>query len=526
MKIGRQLRSTNPAAPEAPAAAATTPPAGALQTGHMRPVPATPLEVANVPKASPIGTQIALIGIALTAIFVTGKTPTDLGRFAAIGVGISLLCSIGFDLKRGVQNVIRADLMAILAFYFLTLFELLFTQDEFNNLTNVKATHKAVLIVLTGMAALLVGRHLARPKSQPFSYTLTREVPPGWMITIYWAAFTIGFSYMFMAVDFSLSRVFEGFTGPRFSQPWGRGKFGDWRALLYELNMLVYLVPPLAGVIYARRNRYGKFAIFSVTIGLLFTLFYSFSSGTRNLFAAHLVTLTIGYAFSLPQEKRRQLIPVCVTVAAIFLVASPMMLKFRNIGLANWVLTGEESDAPFEKTVFVDYNLCSIAQLTEVFPSRYPYMGWEIPYLALVRPIPRAIWKNKPEGMSTSIEEALGMENMTLSASFAGEAYISGGFTAVVLIGLFFGFATGWWSYLSSPRNSELGVLIYASGFFAAVISMRSLFAFTTALLPTVASIVIGTFAVRQLAAQAKRFLNRQPKFRGPPPRPRPPGAR
>jgi hypothetical protein len=525
MKFGRQIRPTGPAAPPA-AAAKPAAPSPAVQTGHTRPVPATPLEVAGVPKASPIGSQLALVGLALTALFLTGKTPTELGRFAAIGAGISIAVSVAFDFRKGVQNVIRADLMAILAFYFLTLFELLFTQDEFDRLTNAAATHKAVLIVLAGMAALVAGRHLARPKSQPFAQTLTREVPTAWMITIYWAAFCIGFSYMAMAVDFNLSKMMEGFMGPRFSQPWTRGKFGDWRALLYELNMLTYLVPPLAGVIIARRSRYGKFALFCVCAGLAFTLFYSFSSGTRNLLAAHLVTFAIGFAFSLPPEKKRQLIPVCATVAAVFLMASPMMLKFRNNGLAYWLETGEESAAEFEKTVFVDYNLCSIAQLTEVFPSRHKFLGWEIPYLALVRPIPRAIWKGKPEGMSMSIEEALGAENMTISASFAGEAYISGGFTAVILIGLFFGFATAWWSYLSSPRNSELGVLIYASGFFAAVISMRSLFAFTTALLPTVASIVIGTFAVRKLAAQAKRLLNRPQKFRGPPPRARPPGPR
>ena len=31
-----------------------------------------------------------------------------------------------------------------------------------------------------------------------------------------------------------------------------------------------------------------------------------------------------------------------------------------------------------------------------------PYLGWELPYLAIIRPIPRAIWKGKPLGMSFS----------------------------------------------------------------------------------------------------------------------------
>ena len=62
---------------------------------------------------------------------------------------------------------------------------------------------------------------------------------------------------------------------------------------------------------------------------------------------------------------------------------------------------------------------------------------------------------------------------MTVAASFAGEAYMAGGMIAVLACGIFFGAATGWWSHLSSPKNSEMGLLIYASGFFAAVISMR-----------------------------------------------------
>jgi hypothetical protein len=108
---------------------------------------------------------------------------------------------------------------------------------------------------------------------------------------------------------------------------------------------------------------------------------------------------------------------------------------------------------------------------------------------------------------------------------------MSGGFIAIGLIALGFGALTGWWSHLASAQNSELGILIYSSGFFATVISMRSLLVFTTALLPTVAALIIGTYAVRLLAAQAQRLLalanlrSRAQKRMGIPPRPqRPPG--
>jgi hypothetical protein len=144
----------------------------------------------------------------------------------------------------------------------------------------------------------------------------------------------------------------------------------------------------------------------------------------------------------------------------------------------------------------------------------------EVPYLALIRPIPRAVWPGKPEGMSTSIEDAVGAgAGWTVAATFAGEAYMSGGILAVIGTGLFFGFLTAWWNRLSSPQNSQFGILIYASGFFCAVISMRSLFFFTTALLPTLTAIVAGRFL---LAKGADRLgigstRGRPPMSRRPP---------
>ena len=110
-----------------------------------------------------------------------------------------------------------------------------------------------------------------------------------------------------------------------------------------------------------------------------------------------------------------------------------------------------------------------------------------------------------------TIEEALGVEGLTIAASFVGEAYMSGGFIAVFLAGLFFGAITSWWDYLSSDRNSQLGILVYSSGFFAAVISMRSLFVFSTAILPTVAAVVAGSVVVHlaRTAIQKRQMLSK-----------------
>ncbi len=323
--------------------------------------------------------------------------------------------------------------------------------------------------------------------------------------------FVIGYAHMVIAVDFKIYEVYLWWLEARFSQPWQRGRLGDWKALIVELGLFIYLIPPLGGIILARRYRYGWFALISVITALLITFFYGFTSGTRYILAAYLVTFLIGYAFALPFAKRKELIVLYVGTAVLFVGLSHVMLKFRGIGLrayyeGGYDMTGMAAmDA--ESGYFVDYNLKNISQVVDYFPDKNPFLGWEIPYQALIRPIPRAVWKGKPEGLSKSIEDVLGVEGFTVSATFVGEAYMSGGYIAVAIISLGFGVITGWWGHLASSKNSELGILIYASAFFATVISMRSLFVFTTALLPTVAALIIGTYAVRFLTAQAQRLL-------------------
>jgi hypothetical protein len=473
-----------------------------------QPAAAAPEKVFEHPLPDANGTLIALVGFALTTLLLRGEAPSTLARIASIGTLISIGLSIACDMKiGGLRNLIRADLMAILAFYFLTLFEFLFPQPDFDTLIGARSAHFAILCVMLAFAGLYVGRHLFHPTTQPFAGTLTREIPARWIIVIFWACMLIGYAHMLIAVNFDVIEVVRQWLEPRFSQPWQRGKFGDWKALLVELGLFLYLIPPLGGIMIARRHRYSSFTLASAGAGLALTFFFAISSGTRNIFASYLVTFLIGYAFALPFAQKKELVWLCGGSAVLMVVISYFMLEFRDNGLRAYLAGEVAPPASVERTFFVDYNLYTISRVVEVFPEKHNYIGWETPYNALVRPIPRAIWKGKPEGLSVSLEEVLGVEGMTVGASFAGEAYISGGLLVVFITALGFGALTGWWSHLASPRNSELGILIYASGFFATVISMRSLFVFTTALLPTVAALVIGTYVVRVLNAQARRLL-------------------
>jgi hypothetical protein len=458
------------------------------------------------------GTILAIFGLALTGVFLRGETPFDMARFAAYGAGLSILVSIAWDLRHGIQNVVRADVLAIVALYFLTLCEFLVPQPDFNALAELDTTRGAIIACLLGMGGLFAGRHIVAGGHRSLADLLGRPVPTRWMIVTFLCCLFLGHLQMLIAVDFDVLAMIDAMMGPRFSQPWGRGRLGDWKALLFELSMLLYLIPSIAGVVFARRHLFSKMQILLVAAGFAFELFYSFSSGTRNLFISFIVAFLVGYAFALQRRRRTEILIVLAASVTMSLVATVWMLNFRQVGLKAWLQGVRIQSDVHEKLLHVDMNLFVIGELVRVFPREHDFLGWEVPYLALIRPIPRAIWPDKPTGMTATLESAAGAdeESWTVAASFVGEAYVAGGMLIVVVTGLFFGFICTWWSQLASPKNSEIGVLIYASGFVAVAISMRSLFVFTTALLPTIIATVGGRWLVNRMKERADHAIARQ----------------
>jgi hypothetical protein len=476
-------------------------------------------------------TFTALLGLVITAFAISsgGQLPSEIARTAAYGVGYTLLASFAFEARSGLKNLVRADLMGVLALYYLTLYEFLFPQPYFDQaLVHSALAYRGVWAVILGFVGLFIGRHLLPRGKQPFQNIMTRAVPTSWLLGIFWGSMILGYFHILLSVDFNIPLMVDYMMRPRFEQPWGRGRLGDWRALLNELELLLYLVPPIAGLMLGRRSRYSAAALFPVVLGLLWTLFYGFLSGTRSLFGAYLVTFMIAFTFASPPERRRQALIVCGICASLMIFSTKAMLQMRTIGFKAW----SEGRIPAfvnrqTAAVFVDDNLLSISTITAYFPGKHPYLGIEIPYLAVIRPIPRALWKivlpgEKPTGLSVNVEDIFGMKGVTIAATFVGEGYMSGGFPAIVAMGLCLGWLAAWWNRLSSPHNSELGMLVYASGFFAVTITMRSLFALTTAVLPCVAGLVVGKYVLpavkRRLGGRRRPVL--PPKLRNRPPSP------
>ncbi len=448
----------------------------------------------NALKPDAVGTGLLLASIALAWLLVDGEGTAKALRMQAIFLGIGLASSLALDFRYGFRNLMRVDVMALLAFYFLTFVEFLFPQPGFDILNQMYNIGHAAQATLLGMAGLAVGRHAATgAKRAATSPRTAAGLSAGQWLALLWIAAGLGYLHMLLAVKFNPIAWIDAIMQPRFNQPWSRGKFGDWKALINELNLFIYAIPPVYGILLAHRRKISAIAMAAASALVIFTLFQSFAGGTRNIFLIYVAGLSGAYLLASRNLSWTRVLVVASASVVLIYLGTTQMLAFRQIGLREYLkgnssLVTEEQHSSFA----VDYNLVSMARIMDAFPARYDFLGFEVPYQAIIRPIPRAVWPGKPEGLSVSIEEASEMGGLTLAVTFAGEAYMAGGIPAVLITALIIGLFCGLWNHRFRGSFDSFSTLMYASGFFPAAITMRSLFSLTTAILPTLGLLVVA----------------------------------
>lgn len=448
------------------------------------------------PAPSVAGTVCLLFGLLLGySLYPHEQTPAAMARVAAVTVGIAFLVSVFFDCQKGLRNLFRTDLLCLIGLFGLTLAEFLFPQEEFNTLTTPEQTANALNAVLLGMGGLAIGRHLVTPKPMRSQWLTLEEISNKALFRIFVIAGVLGFLYMLIAVKFNPVTLIAGMLGPRFSEPWGRERLGSWSSLLGEVGLLRYVIPPLMGVIWNRRQYFSIFQMAIMLAIFTLTMFHGFAGGTRNVFIAYVATYLMGYLLTLPTFNFRNTIVPILAAGAISVFASYHMLEFRTVGLFYYVTNEVYASGDTRDTLAVDYNLASMGPLIDTFPERHEFLGLEVLTWSLLKPVPRALWPGKPEGLSVSIEELTGAEGWTVAATYLGESYMMAGWLGVIGVSLFFGALAAWWNRMAMGKQSDYALVVYALGFFAAGITMRSMFWLTTAILPVLALILFRKFA-------------------------------
>ena len=127
------------------------------------------------------------------------------------------------------------------------------------------------------------------------------------------------------------------------------------------------------------------------------------------------------------------------------------MLIYRGIGFSD-----EFAALPQYDKIFVDDNFLRIGQMIEFVPDSYPYVGFQYVLYALVRPIPRVLWPDKPVSGGFDLAEVLGIPDTSLALTVAGELYVSYGYIAALIGALIYGRLSTMVNFLFEFEPSKL----------------------------------------------------------------------
>ena len=277
--------------------------------------------------------------------------------------------------------------------------------------------------------------------------------------------FVLGMMAFAIPCKFNPVVMYEGLMRDRWSAPWARGSMGGWDAFADHMAYFGYLLPTVTAMVF-RRQGWGSMSGWLLTAcSLVFFVFVS-QGGSRRIVGACIMAAMIYYLLDVPKLKKWHLMVAGLMVAGLLWLMQ-IMLVSRNMGYANvGVVAGYVTDSMSGKTqtsmskLAVDDNFYRIAQLSQVMPKPYAFVGSEYVLYVLAKPIPRVLWKGKPMHGGFGLHYLI-QEGASLSVTIIGEWYMSYGFLACAVGGWFMGKLTGLGSTFFQADRGSLGTMVY-----------------------------------------------------------------
>ena len=188
-----------------------------------------------------VGSFIIIIGSIMIVVIPSGDS-YNIANQAAIIMGFAIFISSILEFKNNIKNLIRIDVLMLIALYGLTLLEFLFQQQDFNRHVQADNLNDVMILIAIGFSGIAIGRHVPfhSRSNNEVQYVKLSQKPL--MLALILCTF-IGYFHMLLAVGFNPIILIEEMLGPRFSQSWSRGRYGGLSDLLNELGLLIYLIP-------------------------------------------------------------------------------------------------------------------------------------------------------------------------------------------------------------------------------------------------------------------------------------------
>jgi len=447
-----------------------------------------------------LSTVVICAGCLMTGLSLPTTGPEiDIYRFGAYLMGITLAIAFAIEGLAGIRSLNRVDVVALFGLYFLTFAEFLHPHVRvlYQGYTGNAAASSQV--ILWGMAFLAIGRHFPLPVTLGIGKTRLPELPPRQIFWLFCGLFGLAFLWIFLSVNFNPVEVVHYMLAGRFERPWQRARIGGWVSFLTELQLLAYPSAAMAGYVFANAKRFSRSDELIIAALVAFTLAFFISDGARNRVLIY-AGIFISTYFVASHEVRSLKVIAFAAVAFVMLwFVSGFMLDFRNVGLGDYLAARGAAAVIQDSSGFmIDNNLVSIARVMQVFPDVYPFPGWDIVEQVLTKWIPRALWPDKPIDWTVSIESALNTGGgYTIAVTYVGEAYLMAGLPTVILCSLVLGSLAATWTKVGVAARTNLDLTYYSTGFFAAMLGMRSIQFITIALVPLAAFYLLARWLGR-----------------------------
>jgi oligosaccharide repeat unit polymerase len=406
--------------------------------------------------------------IATVAFFPDQPGPRGALIMPALILTIGLLIVPVMRVLSGSDETTNAENFVMIGFVFWLLLDLLQGAYDLREASS-DALRDALASIGVSAAAVWVGL-LGRPwkapgwlvdvTSRPLeARTITRLVP---------ICFVLGMFNFAYSVDFDIPAMFSYLGASRWAAPWSRGQLGGWNAFIDQMPYFGYVLPSLTALLIAKQGLVRPTSFIAIACSVIMLLFLAQGGGRR------LIGVTGGAALLVwvqahPGMRFKNLI--IVGVGAISLAwASQFILNIRSAGLEAFLQRGSEYDY-----LHVDDNFLRLAQVIDMVPAERPYVGSGMVLYAVVRPIPRVFWPNKPIDSGFDLSTEVGLKGVSLSMSIIGEWYISWGWPAIIIGGWLHGRLAKAANTLRDQGIANRNPIVYGLAVMVLVAGMRSM---------------------------------------------------
>jgi len=405
------------------------------------------------------------------------------------------------------RTVLQGENFVVLALIYWIMLDLLQVSYPLNlvDVADVAFAFTSVAVMAIGLWIGLAMPRWRLPK--PVVDAVMVELRSQQIFTAILICFGLSIFYYVYKSDFSLDVLVQGLQATRWQTPWGRGQLGDSDAFIEHLTYFGFVLPSLT-VLLVRTSPRGWVnwrVILSIFLSAIFVAFIV-QSGARRTVGVIIGAALLTWLGLQPRIKLKNVI-ITISVAGCILFALQNILYMRRFGLES-VLEDKIAESEKLSYVHVDDNFLRLSQIIHLMPEQVDYVGFRQILFVLIRPIPRALWPDKPIDPGFKLPSMIGWRDneTSLSSSIVGELYATWGLLAVFLGGVFYGKLVSMWNGILYGPNTLNGRAFYGLGImvlFAGIRSMQDLVIMTYGVLGwMLISIVLGKLRRRVIPSR------------------------